>query len=279
MRDAERRAALADFLRALRGRCSPEALGLPTGRRRHTRGLRREEVATLAGVGVTWYTWLEQGRDIHVSEQVLDSLARVFQLSAAERQHLYTLARQQLPLPPPTPTTTVSAHVQHLLDHLEWPAYVTTRQWTVVAWNTAACRVIADFGCLSDRERNLVWLMFTDPRQRALIVNWEDQAKGLLALFRASSAVDIGDAWHTAFVADLMAASPEFQAWWPRHEVQATYSPRKIFDHPEVGRMVFQPLNLQIADAPDLRLVIQTPLAETDTAAKLKRLLAGGVHV
>ena len=140
--DTKRRAELADFLRTRRARLHPERFGLSTFGRRRTPGLRREEVAQLAGVGVSWYTWLEQGRPITVSTQVLDSLSRALRLDAAEHTHLFVLARGELPAPPLPATDNVEPPVWQILDALGvLPAYVANARWDVVAWNAAACRV------------------------------------------------------------------------------------------------------------------------------------------
>jgi transcriptional regulator with XRE-family HTH domain len=274
MNDQERRKELAHFLRTRRERLSPEAAGLPGGSRRRTPGLRREELALLAGIGVTWYTSLEQGRAITVSTQVLESLARVLDLNAVERNHLFLLAREQQPADPYPFTTAVSPALQHILDSMGIsPAYVANPRWDVLAWNQAMARVYTDFGALPVRERNILRLVFTHPLRRMLLANWEQAAQGLLALFRASTERYIGESWLKALVAELELVSPEFRAWWPRHAIQATHTEKKELNHPLVGRLVLQPTTFQVTDAPDLRMVVYTPLAEANTAQKLARLV------
>ena len=273
--DQERRNELAHFLRTRRERMSPEALGLPGSSRRRTPGLRREELAVLAGIGVTWYTGLEQSRDITVSAQVLENLARVLDLNAAERNHLFLLARQQQPIDPYPCTTTASPALQRILESMGTsPAYVANPRWDVLAWNQAMARVYqTDFGALPLRERNILRLTFTHPFRRMLLVNWEKAAKDLLAVFRASTERYVGEPWLKALVAELELASPEFRAWWPHHAIQATHSGKKELNHPLVGRLVLQPTTFQVTDAPDLRMVIYTPLAEANTAQKLAQLV------
>jgi len=274
MDDTERRAALAHFLRTRRERLSPLQAGLPTGGRRRTPGLRREEVAQLAGVGVAWYTWLEQGRDITVSAAVLDSVARALRLDPDERAYLFTLARDETPATPPPPTEAVSPSLRRILDALDpYPAYVLDARWTVVAWNRAACRVFADFAALSRRERTILWFVFTYPGQRDLLVDWEGEAQRTLALFRASTGRYVGEPWYKELIADLTRASPAFAAWWARDDVRAVHAERKELDHPEVGRLVVHPTTLHVAEAPDLQLVVYPPLPEADTARKLRRLI------
>jgi len=273
MNDQERRRELAQFLRTRRERLSPEAVGLPTGSRRRTAGLRREELALLAGIGVTWYTRLEQGRDITVSPQVLESLARVFALDDAERNHLFVLALEQLPADPTPFTEIISSALQCILDTMGiYPAYVTNPRWDIVAWNQAACLVYTDFGELPPPERNILRFLFTNPLQRELLANWEKEARGMLALFRASTERYVGETWFKALVADLGQTSPEFRAWWPRHDIQAAHAGPKELNHPLVGRLVLQSSTFQAVDAPDLRMVIYTPLPEANTAEKLAQL-------
>ena len=151
MADNELRTELANFLRIRRSQLSPAEMGLPRTARRKTPGLRREEVAQLAGVGVTWYTWLEQGRDIHVSTQVLDSLAQTFRLTPAEKAHLFLLAGQASPAQPIPPKEHVSPFLHQFLEHLGTsPAYITGRRWDVLAWNLAACQVFANFATMPE---------------------------------------------------------------------------------------------------------------------------------
>lgn len=275
MNDQERRKELAHFLRTRREHISPEAVGLSGGSRRRTPGLRREELALLAGIGVTWYTSLEQGRDITVSAQVLESLARVLDLNAVERNHLFLLARQQQPTDPYPFTTAISPALQYILDSMGTsPAYVANPRGDLLAWNQAMeCLYQTDLGALPFRERNILRLMFTHPLTRVLLVNWEKAAQGLLALFRASTERYVGEPWLKALVAELECASPEFRVWWPQHAIQATYTGKKELNHPLVGRLVLQPTTLQVTDAPDLRMVIYMPVAEANTARKLAQLV------
>ncbi len=273
MSDHERRRELAQFLRTRRERLSPEAVGLPSGARRRTPGLRREELALVAGIGVTWYTRLEQGRDITVSPQVLESLARVFDLDSAERNHLFVLAREQLPADPSPLTGIISPALQCILDTMGiYPAYVANQRWDIVAWNQAMCRVYKDFGALAIHERNILRFMFTNSIQRVLLVDWEKEAQGMLALFRASTERYVGEAWFKALVADLEQISPEFRVWWALHDIQAAHAGPKELNHPLVGRLVLQSSTFEVVDAPDLRMIIYTPLPEANTAKKLAQL-------
>ncbi|HZR41288.1 MAG TPA: helix-turn-helix transcriptional regulator [Ktedonobacteraceae bacterium] len=274
MNEKARRKELAHFLRTRRERISPQAVGLSSGSRRRTPGLRREELAVLSGVGVTWYTGLEQGRAITVSTQVLESLARVLDLNAAERNHLFLLARQQQPADPYPFTTAVGPALQRILDNMgTFPAYIANPSFDLLAWNQAmTCIYQTDFGALPVRERNILRLVFTSPSQHVHLANWEKAAQGLLAKFRASTERYVGESWRSTLVAELEQASPQFRAWWPRYDIQVTHTEKKELYHPLVGQLVLQPTTFQVTDAPDLRMVIYTPLAEANTAQKLEQL-------
>jgi transcriptional regulator with XRE-family HTH domain len=274
MNDEQRRSDLARFLRARRARLTPQQVGLPQGGRRRTPGLRREEVADLAGVGVSWYTWLEQGRPITASVPVLDSLARVLRLDAVERAHLFLLARGEVPASAPPVTEQVGPAVQQILDALgAYPAYVVNARWDVVAWNEAACHVFTDFATLTPRERNLLRFLFTHPLPRHLYVDWAGAARRTLALVRASTGPYLGELWFAALVEEMSNASPEFAAWWPCGDVSGIPEGGKELNHPVVGRLALQPTPLQVAQMPDLWMIVYTPLAGTQAAVKLQHLL------
>jgi transcriptional regulator with XRE-family HTH domain len=186
-----RRRELAAFLRSRRERIGPEQVGLPPTRRRRTPGLRREEVAQLAGVGVTWYTWLEQGRDINPSAQVLDAVARTLRLDTHERSHLFTLAGL-----PDTAIATIALEcdalcptAQLLLDQLEpFPACVVNARWDLLAFNRAYASIFDGLETMPIEDRNCLWLAFTDPSWRAAIVDWEEGVARLVAQYRAAMA-------------------------------------------------------------------------------------------
>ena len=213
MNDQERRKALAQFLQARRERLSPEAVGLPTSSRRRTPGLRREELALIAGIGLTWYTMLEQGRDIHVSQQILESLAQALQLSQVERAHLFSLAQQSIVPAPSMPREVVSPFLQRFLDQLEpGPAYITGRRWDLLAWNRAACEVLGDFQVLAEAERNIVWFIFTDQEFRRRVGDWEGVAQRVLAQFRVSCGQGPGDPRFADLIERLTVRREEIRA-------------------------------------------------------------------
>ena len=265
---------LADFLKSRRIKILPSQVGLPAGARRRTPGLRREEVAQLAGIGLTWYTWLEQGRPIHVSAQVLESLSRVLLLDKQECRHLYLLASQPLPPEVPGYQGAVSSALQYVLDSLTLsPALVTDQRFNVIAWNKAACGVFGDFSEMNVRERNIVWAMFTDEKYKQLYVDWDLYAKGLLGRFRSACGQYIEDAWIAQFVGDLKRQSEEFNLWWPLHEIQGNSEIYKQLNHPVVGLLDFEINNFDVSDHTGLKMVVHIPRSETDTAAKMEILL------
>ncbi len=273
--DLDRQQELGEFLRSRRERLSPEQAGLPRGTRRRTPGLRRGEVAVLAGVSPEWYTWLEQGRDIHVSVQVLESLARVLQLDAVEREHLFLLALRQAPPVETFSPPTVSPTLQYFLDQLgTTPGCAVDSRMNVVAWNDAH-RVIFGFGeteAPSGRDRNLVWRLFTRNAQN-INEHWEKLARVYVAQFRAGYGRFINDPWWAEQIAELSEISPQFREMWARHDVINISEGQKMMRHPVVGLMSFDFLWLQTIDSADLRLLLHTPHSEFDTLEKIKQLL------
>lgn len=266
------RKELGDFLKTRRARLLPEQAGLPGGTRRRTPGLRREEVALLADVGVAWYTWLEQGREINASAQVLDRVAAALRLNDDERSYLFTVALRQMPLPRASTQEVVPPALRKIVDQQGYcPAYVTGRRWDVLAWNRAACAVQRDFETATPEERNSVWSMFLSPEMRRLIVDWEGIAQQMLAQFRVDAARNPDDHDLRCLIETLRRESPEFRAWWPKHDVQGRRDGRKELDHPTEGRIALDHSVFQVNDAPHLRLVIYTP-ADGDTERKLRSL-------
>jgi hypothetical protein len=267
---------LGDFLKTRRARILPSQAGLSPDTRRRTPGLRREEVAQLAGIGLTWYTWLEQGRHIHVSAQVLDSLSRILLLDNQERIHLYSLANQPIPNNIPECLGTVNPILQHVLDSLGLcPSFIADWRWNVIAWNKAAFAVLGDFGRMNARQRNVVWAMFTENYYKLLYDHWDVHAKSLLGRFRSTCGKFIEDSWLNQLIDDLKEQSPEFNLWWPLHEIQNDSGVYKQLNHPAAGRLEFESSSFDIPDHPGFRLFVHVPLDGTDTAEKMKCLLNG----
>lgn len=266
-----RRRELAAFLRSRRERVGPDQVGLPRSRRRRTPGLRREEVAQLAGVGVTWYTWLEQGRDINPSPQVLDAIARTLQFDAHEHSHLFTLAGV---------ATTTIAHeclglcptAQPLIDQLEpFPACVLNARLDLLAYNRIYASFFDDLDLMPIEDRNILLLSFTHPGWRDVIVDWDDVVARMVAEYRAAMAEHLDEpAWKT-LVARLHRASPEFTAVWERHDVQGIESRTKRAMHPTVGLLSLDYTNLWFGQPLGTRIVAFTP-ADDRTRRRLDRL-------
>jgi transcriptional regulator with XRE-family HTH domain len=274
-RNAERRRVeLADFLRRRRESIKPEDIGLPNGGRRRTPGLRREEVAQLAGVGATWYTWLEQGRDVRASLDVLESISRALRLTSAERTHLVLLGRGEDPPPCKSQRERVAPTLRRVIENLgPNPAYVLGRRWDYLSWNRAACALLGDFDRIPSGQRNHVWLYFMDPARRELFADWMVSSPRLVAKFRADSAHHLGDPEFEQLIHALRQSSPEFCREWKRHEVARTGTGRKDLLHPVAGPMSFEHAVLHPSEAPDQRLVLFSPLPDHDTAEKLATLM------
>lgn len=270
--EEERRKELADLLRTRRERLTPELFGLPRRGRRRTPGLRREDVAELIDVSVTWYTWLEQGRAIHISLEVAERLARVLQLNADERSHFFQLARQPLPASSAF-SGAVRPAFRDMLSALEpAPAHIRDARWNVLAWNSAET-VLDDWGAYPIEERNVVWHHFAHPRLRRLMVNWEQEARTLLALFRMASAQHLDDPWFATMVERLQQVSPEFRQWWTLHEVQQQRELSITFSHPDAGLLILQPVTVQFTYDRQLFMRVLLPLPETDAEARLAQLV------
>lgn len=253
-----RRRELGDFLRARRGRLSPESVGLPRRRGRRTPGLRREEVAELAGIGVDWYIRLEQGRPVTPSSATVDALAGALRLSEPERQHLRALAGGggHRPFQPET----APPALLRLLQSLPQPAYVTGRRRDLVAWNAAAAEVLG-FDLLAEGDRNILVAMLTHPWSRRLFgPDWAGEAQRMVAQFRVTHDLSAGDPAFLALLRRLREGCPEFDGWWERHDVRHPASGIKTLRHPDKGVIAFQHASFQFNDDPGLKLVVYTPL-------------------
>ena len=253
-----RRSEFGDFLRSRREKLTPKAVGLPPGRRRRTAGLRREEVAELAGIGVDWYIRLEQGRTVSPSVTTIDALARALRLSKAEHAHLRALARDADRRT--FVRESVPEAIRRMVDGLNQPAYITGRRWDILAWNAAAEEIFA-FGRLAEDDRNTLICVLTNPQTRRLFGSgWADEAKRMVAQFRATHDLWAGDPAFLELLDRLRQGCPEFTGWWEAHDIKSIAGGRKLLKHPKKGLLRFEHASFQANDDPALKLVIYTPV-------------------
>jgi transcriptional regulator with XRE-family HTH domain len=275
--DSATRAELSDFLKSRRARISPASLGLRTRSRRRTPGLRREEVADLAGVGLTWYTWLEQGRDIRVSPEVLTGIARALQLEPPECVHLFRLAGHAPPATEPA-TASISPRLRRVLDCWDpFPAHVTGRRRDVLAWNRAS-DVVDGWSRLPEDRRNLLRFVFLVPSTRRLLLDWEHEAALAVAALRAEAGGDLGEPDYRELITELLEVSPDFAAIWARQDVRGRKEGLKGYQHPQLGRFDLEYTAFQVAEQPSLRLYLYTP-ADGRSEAKLREAVAAASAV
>lgn len=266
-----RRRELALFLRSRREKLAPpeEAAG-----RRRTPGLRREEVATAAGVGLSWYTWLEQGRDIRVSPLVLHRVSRALRLDGAEVRHVFHLAGLEAPSSPPPVTQSVRPSLQRLLDTMEYtPAYVHNARWDRIAWNDAALALMGDFSRDPPEERNTLWRTFLNPEVRHYTQDWATLAQELIGEFNASVSQQFDDPWLADFMARLAERSPEYRQWGARRDVKTRESWPTRICHQSGAVLDLERSVFTVPYDESLSLVVFVPLAENESAAQLKRLV------
>ncbi|KXZ17437.1 DNA-binding protein [Bacillus nakamurai] len=268
--------ALSEFLKTQRSKISPQMAGLPMGTRRRTPGLRREEVAQLAGVSTTWYTWLEQGRDIKVSAAVLDAVSDALQLNKDERNYLYALAldegvKQTFSA---EEETIISPSLSKMVQELRYcPTIISDRRCHIVGWNQAAAHVFLDFEQIPPEKRNLIELLFSRKELRSLAVNWEHFVKGFIAIFRTYYGQYVADKWYSQFIEKMEQNYSEFHTLWNESEVSSAPEVLIEFRHAKAGKMVFNLTSLQVQGNSDLRCSVYTPVENTETESKLKRLI------
>jgi transcriptional regulator with XRE-family HTH domain len=246
------RRELAHFLRSRRVRITPAEVGLPAGPRRRAAGLRREEVAVLAGLSPTWYTYLEQARDIHPSAEVLDSLARVLGLTEDERRYMHTLAHGAVHRPRPLADEATSEEIvrQLVLAAAEspYPVYGADIYGDLIAWNRAATAYYTDFGQLPAGRRNMVRWLLLAPEARQRLADWSEDARDVVARWRAVTAGRDGDGRLRALVEELRRSSSEFGRWWDSHDVREQRSRLRRFRLPDGG---VQAMRLIVVRAPE----------------------------
>ncbi len=272
--NAARRRELAAFLRDRRARLQPAEAGLAVSSRRRTPGLRREEVAQLAHVSVSWYAWLEQARDIVVSESVLDALARTLQLSDVERRHLFVLAGR---VTASAQSNKSDGGMRALTDELaETPAYMVDHNWDILHSNAGYSALIGNPTTLPPEQRNALWLVFTDPSFPRLLADWDDEAERLVGQLRIAQALHGSlDTRTRELITDLRSASDAFDQLWRSNVVHGFTPSLKAFNHEQAGRLEFNYVKLAAVETAGLRLLAFMP---TNSAVRrnIKELIESG---
>jgi transcriptional regulator with XRE-family HTH domain len=263
-----RRAELGEFLKARRAQLSPDDFGMPPGSRRRTPGLRREEVALLAGVGVTWYTWLEQGRQINASTQVLDAVARTLRLDRVEREHLYRLA-EATPLRTECSRKAVPDTIREIVHSLDpLPASLINSRFDILLSNDASEELFWEWHTLPCVHKNTLWCCVTEPSARSKFLEYDQQVRYLIARLRSAYSRHIGDRDWEEDIRRLASLSREFAELWARHEV-ADAEPRTLtYLHPRAGTLSLAVSELEVPDMPEARIVVYTP-RDADTRARM----------
>jgi transcriptional regulator with XRE-family HTH domain len=265
---------LGTYLRDRRLKLDPASLGFPAERRR-TLGLRREEVAQRANISPTWYTWLEQGRGGSPSASVLERIARALLLTDVEREHLFLLGLGRPPDARYQEYESVTPRLQRVLDVLDpAPALIRTAIWNVVAWNRAAVVMFGDYGALPPQERNVLRILFLDPRVRAVQYDWESVARHVVSAFRIDAARAGAVAELEPLVDDLCRLSPEFAVMWCENEVRGIPGDAvKHIRHPSLGPLAFEYSAFSVDGRTDLAMVVYNPATPAD-AAKIAKQIA-----
>jgi transcriptional regulator with XRE-family HTH domain len=258
-----RRKELGEFLQVLRSRHAPEAFGCPAGSRRRIQGLRREEVAQLAGISPTWYTWIEQGREVNVSAEALGRLAQTLRLTRSERAYLFEMAGRHDPLATAPEEDAASELLTGLLGNIDVPAYIMGRTWDMLAWNTAAASLFTGWLDAPFQEheppRNLLRFVFLRPETRSFLVDWEARARRIAAEFRADCRTRLEEPALQRLIEELRKASPEFSRFWKEHVVLERQGGERAFNHPRLGLITYQQVTLRPVDQEQLKLVLLKP--------------------
>lgn len=270
----EKHKILGDFLKSRRQRMKPDPVDV-VGRfgRRRTPGLRREEVAHLAGVSTTWYTWLEQGRAITTSREVIESIGRALKLSSEENLHLLRLARYGEQVESCRHAEEMNPGLQNMIDQLHYPAIIANHRTEVLAYNRMATEMIVDFDAVPAAERVMARLLFTEPSLRKQLLNWKEFAEYTVGVFRTSFDQKVNDPWFDQFVQRMCQTSEEFLTLWRLHNVQQKKAILYTLDHRGAGRLCFQLNSFSTINGnADLHCCIFTPVTGTDTEQKLEAM-------
>lgn len=265
---------LGNFLKNKRKNLKISEFGIEKTSSRKTSGLRREEVAYFSGISLTLYTWLEQGRDIGVSDDVLKSLCRIFKLTESEKKYIYLLAQKHLTTIIPYDTKYLDKSYQLLLDNFKtFPAYILDNYWNVIAWNESAKEIFGDFSKMSNENRNNLWRVFTDEYTKLLLDDWESAAKKLIAMYRISSVNFNTEEWYEPFLKKLKERSREFSEWWESYDVREIKNDEKVLNHPKYGKLYLQHNTFAVTEYQGYLLTVYVPFDIEETALKLETVL------
>lgn len=257
-----RRKALGDFIKSQREQTSPTLAGLQHlshGARRRTPGLRREEVAQLCGISVTWYTWIEQGRTDSISPQALSRIADALHLPRAKRAYLFELAEKKDPVHQDDYGESIAPEILDVVRSIRQPAYVLDRYWNALAWNIPARNLFVGWLNVKSESNNLLLFTFCTPSSQELITDWEQRARRLVAEFRADCGQYMDDPHIKAQVEQLCAHSALFKRAWGLQDVVEREGGKRVFRHPVRGELHYQQVNFRVANRPDLKLVTLMP--------------------
>jgi transcriptional regulator with XRE-family HTH domain len=257
-RSSEQRRALGDFVRAQRERTAPESLGLSPGSRRRTPGLRREELAQLCGLSTTWFTWIEQGRDVSVSPGALARLAGTLRLGRAERTYLFDIAGKRDPdQAADDADALIAPAVLACVETIRSPAYILDRTWTARSWNAKARHLFAGWlDAPGEHRYNLLRFIFLTPSARTLIRDWDARARRVAAEFRAACSAHFNDPALRTLIAELREGSREFAQFWEQHGVLGREGGERTFNHPRDGFVRYRQVTFDLASQPDVKLTL-----------------------
>jgi transcriptional regulator with XRE-family HTH domain len=257
-----KRKELGEFLTAMRQRGTPEEYGFPSGARRRTQGLRREEVAQLAGISATWYTWIEQGREVNVSAEALERLATALKLSKSERSYLFDMTDRRDPHAHMLEADTAPETLIAMLNNIQIPAYIMGRTWDLLAWNTPASQLFTgwlDNTEPSDSRPNLLRFVFLNSNAKQFVVEWEMRARRLVAEFRADCRSRLEEPELKRLVNELSQASTDFERFWKQHDVLERQGGQRQFNHPAKGLISYSQVTLRPVEQEQLKLVLLQP--------------------
>jgi len=263
---ANRRKELGDFVQVIRSRCQPADFGFPLGQRRRTPGLRREEMAQLIGISPTWYTWIEQGREVNVSAEALDRLADTLRLTRSERAYLFEMADRRDPQASEPENDDASPLLHELLDDVAAPAYLMGRYWDLLGWNAAASELFTGWldvaGGDDSPAPNMLRYVFCAPQARRFLVDWEVRARRISAEFRADCRNRLDEPGLLRLVEELSAASPDFARFWKQHDVLERQGGERCFQHPKRGLIRYRQLTLRPGEHEHVKFVVLKPCSQ-----------------